>query len=541
MSDDQSNSFMSDDQSGAGNCGGTLAHSESVSLASNDVHSMSIDENCPDGGKVGGTKGHRFDSRISIALERCDLCLGARRTFYCVCCIDEGLYTKSVFGRGFQGKWGSKRDVKNGSDCEGEQRDSVEEECFAEKLLRWSLLKAERLKLTERIEDTIVTLRAVDQATRARLIQERIISLQKMVESSKQSLQQEEKRLLDLQEKTTRQLLLVKSVQHKQMKICEYIRRLQMKFETSSEQLGNCLAELVKVRRLRIWEITHDVFPIKEICPKSSAETDTMLMSTVSLLADASRTAYIKGRWVYNDGGWEQMFSIVEPTLPGNGDYSTFASGQIENREAVPGTSIELSYLNPSCTITAGLSLTSQLVSLLAYYLDINMPLSQAYIEFNGGELSEKKFWSTVFKLNRNILYLCFTQNVHLESLQPRHTLYNLLMLLNAPQLGSNCIAERDAVLMQSLEKSLIVSNVDLDLSDTEDHCDAIERDWEQVPVSLPEMEIQSHRPISASYFLSAPNSESSVTSIAGGLMSSAANSVASFWSWRGGWGKTDK
>ena len=47
-------------------------------------------------------------------------------------------------------------------------------------------------------------------------------------------------------------------------------------------------------------------------------------MSMVSLLADARHTAYIKDRWVYTDSGWEQMYQIVAPTLPGNGDYTAY-------------------------------------------------------------------------------------------------------------------------------------------------------------------------------------------------------------------------
>ena len=44
--------------------------------------------------------------------------------------------------------------------------------------------------------------------------------------------------------------------------------------------------------------------------------------STVSLLADARRTAYIKGRWIITDSGYEQRYRIVLPTLPGSGNYS---------------------------------------------------------------------------------------------------------------------------------------------------------------------------------------------------------------------------
>ena len=58
------------------------------------------------------------------------------------------------------------------------------------------------------------------------------------------------------------------------------------------------------------------------LCSESSSLFDDDQQSTVRLLADARRMAYIKGRWVYTDTGCEQLYQIVSPTLPGNGDYS---------------------------------------------------------------------------------------------------------------------------------------------------------------------------------------------------------------------------
>lgn len=58
------------------------------------------------------------------------------------------------------------------------------------------------------------------------------------------------------------------------------------------------------------------------ICSESSSAVDDEQQSTVRLLADARCMAYVKGRWVYTDTGCEQLYRIVSPTLPGNGDYS---------------------------------------------------------------------------------------------------------------------------------------------------------------------------------------------------------------------------
>ncbi len=49
-----------------------------------------------------------------------------------------------------------------------------------------------------------------------------------------------------------------------------------------------------------------------------------MALSTVTALAEARQTSYIRGRWVYTENAGELQYSIVEPSLPGNGDYSAY-------------------------------------------------------------------------------------------------------------------------------------------------------------------------------------------------------------------------
>ncbi len=56
----------------------------------------------------------------------------------------------------------------------------------------------------------------------------------------------------------------------------------------------------------------------------SCGESDSVEMSTVSALAEARQTSYIRGRWVYTENAGELQYRIVEPTLPGNGDYSAY-------------------------------------------------------------------------------------------------------------------------------------------------------------------------------------------------------------------------
>ncbi|KAF3845391.1 hypothetical protein F7725_008554, partial [Dissostichus mawsoni] len=93
------------------------------------------------------------------------------------------------------------------------------------------------------------------------------------------------------------------------------------------------------------------------------AECDAALTSsTVSELAEARRTTYLSGRWIWDDQNGETSISITGPPviLPSNGDCSAYYSW--------------LDHINPAHTISAALCYATQLVSILSHILDVNLP-----------------------------------------------------------------------------------------------------------------------------------------------------------------------
>lgn len=89
---------------------------------------------------------------------------------------------------------------------------------------------------------------------------------------------------------------------------------------------------------------------------------------------------------------------IVAPTLPGTGDYSAYSVWgkciRIEisnaktnrykhtvaaNKDGVPGGNKENAMHNPGYNISAALTYTTQLVNVLAFYLDVKLPYKLAY------------------------------------------------------------------------------------------------------------------------------------------------------------------
>ena len=56
--------------------------------------------------------------------------------------------------------------------------------------------------------------------------------------------------------------------------------------------------------------------------------------------------------------------------------------------------------------------------------------------DFGKDDLEEERFYKLVFRLNSNVLQLCFSQSVDPDKLQAHHTIHNILTVLNSQHLG---------------------------------------------------------------------------------------------------------
>jgi len=272
--------------------------------------------------------------------------------------------------------------------------------------------------------------------------------------------------------------------------------------------------ELKKVIKTRIHELVKYIYPISVVQPSRSQDSS----GTVSALSEAATMAYMCGRWVTTDLSGQLHHCIVAPTLPASGDYSCYNDWVSASKDGVPMTNIESVDQNQAYNISAALTYTTQLVSVIAFYLGIKLPNKLCYSDMCSNTLSESKFARRVSRLNLNVLHLCLSQNVPPELLHPSQTLQNILHLLEAPDLGRIGPVDVEPVVARALEDQLRVNlDTSSDDSGSEEDSDHLPLEWEAVPhVSYSEM--------------SPGPSHTHTTSVAGGLVTSAAQSLASFW-----------
>ncbi|XP_035262419.1 beclin 1-associated autophagy-related key regulator isoform X1 [Anguilla anguilla] len=447
---------------------------------------------------------------LYVAVERCPLCNTARRRLTCARCIQAGDFVY------FDGR---------------------DPERYTEKFERLKNLKNEKEDLQQRV------IKAMDKKIQTDQLKWKIMSCRMKIEQLKEAILsgQEEVKcgkdlLLRSQEEGQRLHRRANRHQDKKEKIERHNRRLGELLEKRGRELQGRLEQLAEIRRGHILELTTHIFPMQEEKLGTRdpadvvAECDSALTSsTVSELAEARRTTYLSGRWIWDDQNGETSISITGPrvTLPSNGDCSAYYSW-VEEKRTSQGP--ELDHINPAHTISTALCYATQLVTILSHILDVNLPKKLCNSEFCGENLSRYRFTRAITKLNTNILHLCFSQHVDSELLHPHHTLRNIMFLV-APDnknLGRTGPFEVSADLEDSMEfvepEAAGPAEESGDEAVSDDETD-LGTDWETVPsprfCDIPSQPMELSQ--SAALQASQPGAN------AGGMISSAAASVTSW------------
>ncbi|CAN9501935.1 unnamed protein product [Ophioblennius macclurei] len=452
---------------------------------------------------------------LYVAVERCPLCSTSRRRLTCARCVRDGDFVY------FDGRNADR---------------------YSEKVERLKKLKEEKEQLQHSV------LQQMDRKLQEDQMKWKIMSCRMKIEQLKEAvvwaneeLKSDKELLLRSQEEAQRLQRRAGRHQEKRDKIERHNRRLGELQEKRSRELQSRLSLLAALRREHIQELTSHIFSMQEekqgsrdpVDAASPAPADVsdaaaalLTSSTVSELAEARRTTYLSGRWIWDDQNGETSISITGPpvTLPSNGDCSAYYSW-VEEKSTNQGP--ELDHINPAHTISAALCYTTQLVTILSHILDVNLPKKLCNSEFCGDNLSRYRFTRALSKLNTNILHLCFSQHVDPEKLHPHHTLRNIMFLVANDSLGRTGPFEVSADLEESMEfvepEAAGPAEESGEEAVTDEETD-LGTDWETVPsprfCDIPSQPMDLSQ---SALQVSQPSAN------AGGMISSAAASVTSW------------
>uniref|UniRef100_A0ABD2X1I5 Beclin 1-associated autophagy-related key regulator n=1 Tax=Trichogramma kaykai TaxID=54128 RepID=A0ABD2X1I5_9HYME len=450
-------------------------------------------------------------------LLKCPLCRNGRKNFYCRQCVQNGefLHTISLFCEKSNYLYHSSR--------------------FCDKQQRLARLKTARNQLEERCTRAMEKRKQRDELIcDISACKERLRQLQNIQKETKQNINRGNQRLSVLKENNSQLDLKMPKHEEQIEKLRKRVTELKVKQERQKESVEKKRLQLKKAIRIAAKQLIEYIFPLSQVdpseCLNKSEDEGSCTDMIAFALADASGTSYVRGKWINDtENSLELHHRIVAPTLPGSGDYSAYSLWVAQNKDSVPGGNKENAMHNPAYNITSALAYAAQLVNVLAHYLNVRLPYKLAYGEFYGSEMSDQKFARKVARLNSNILHLCFSQNTETSVLHPMHTLQNLIHLLNTDisDLGRIGPIEVDPNLMAQFNSQLAQDLENSDDSASDEEEDAFNWEWEAVPnVACPEMVV----PIPGGMTSQQSASMQVNQSVAGGLVTSAAASIASIW-----------
>lgn len=349
-------------------------------------------------------------------------------------------------------------------------------------------------------------------------------------------------------DKNRAQRIILPKYEDKVNKLGYYVLEAVEKNENLHKKSIEQMEKLKMARRSHIDKLVKFIFPISQLMLNPSplyelqkekqqskqASNESLQRETIIEIAEAIRTAHIKGRWKQESFNNGRQYVIVAPSLPRDGNYQEYCDWIVHNKDgsvssgvAVGSDSINVSQ-NAAYRIAAGLTYVTQLVQALSFLLDVRLSHKVFYSDFCTMGLNQKQFLKKVARLNLNIISLCYAQNVQMRNIQPSHTIENIFQLLDVKNsdLGRmGPVSDTSDRIIDSIFQSFseLVDDDEDNSGTDEDSEDAmLHKDWENV-------EILNH-PFEVTQSAMVPQT----ASMAGTIINNVAHSL-SFWR---GWNK---
>jgi beclin 1-associated autophagy-related key regulator len=261
------------------------------------------------------------------------------------------------------------------------------------------------------------------------------------------------------------------------------------------------------------------------------ASNESLQPETISEIAEAMLNATQGSTHDSLSDFLVKEYTIVAPSLPANGNYQEYCDWIQSNKDGTMNSGVNSGGAgepmhvanNSAYRIAAALTYIAQLVQALSFYLDVRLPHKVSYNDFCTMGLNEQQFRKKVARLNLNVVYLCYTQNMSMKTIQPARSMENIFQLLdirNADLGKTGPVLDTSQRSVDSIMQSF-TDILDDEHSDTDDDSDdtILQKDWENVG-NLPLLEITQSAMV--------PQQSASMA----GTILNVAHSL-SFWKWK--------
>ncbi|XP_066931402.1 beclin 1-associated autophagy-related key regulator-like [Clytia hemisphaerica] len=478
-----------------------------------------------------------------LPVEKCQLCLKKKHQFTCNVCVLTGNFSKSI------------RSLENYE--EGGGRNSYlssQQTSFNNKQKRLHIVRNVKNEFQERLDEKLEKQANYNKkVTQLIILRNRIETLKCVLQESKSQNEREKEENNKFAESLAEKQKLVKRLRLKSDKLKNdyHLQEKKIKLHRYKTKLESKRESLKEIRISHINALVNNIFPISErtIFPTlgtsprgiskynadigSDVVSESLSKSPEFDLEEATRTIHVEGKWISLKSE-ERETTIVDAGMPNSGDFIKYFVWLKSYRSEPRSTESNIIlHDNEILNVPASLIYSAQLTDGMAFFLSINLPHQIEYINFGLLQVSRKKLVRTIDRLAENVMYLCCSQGIDENQLEPNAILKNLkTMIETRPEsLGRTIPFEAIEFEPNECPFDSDSSAEELNFDTDSDSADGNTEEWDRLH-DLPEPAMDPH------YHSTSPSFDASrdrsLSSSASGLVTSAAASVASaLWSWK--------
>ncbi|KAL7023775.1 hypothetical protein ACKWTF_012771 [Chironomus riparius] len=250
------------------------------------------------------------------------------------------------------------------------------------------------------------------------LIKEKKESIQKMQEVKKEN-----------HEKNRSMRIILPKYEDKVNKLGDYVMIAVEKNDILRKKSQEQMEQLKNLRRINVEKLIEYIFPISVKVSKNSFqhEIDKDANAILPTNDESLGSDYFTKEYVIANG----------PSLPSNGNYFyeycrwlTHNKNNATNNAAQSDEGMER-LTHKAYSIVAALTFIAQLIVSLSFYLDVKLPYKITSNDFIKVILNEQQFRKKISKLNYNVAYFGYMQNVPKTNIHSSYIMENIQNILH--------------------------------------------------------------------------------------------------------------
>lgn len=301
------------------------------------------------------------------------------------------------------------------------------------------------------------------------------ILLANIIKDKKEKIQKLQEVKKENHEKNRSMRIILPKYEDKVNKLGEYVMIAVEKNDILRKKSQEQMEQLKNLRRINVEKLIEYIFPISVKVSKNSFqhEIDKDANAILPTNDESLGSDYFTKEFVIANG----------PSLPSNGNYFyEYCRWLTHNKNTTNATQSDEGMerlTHKAYSIVAALTFIAQLMHSLSFYLDVRLPYKITSNDFIKVILNEQQFRKKISKLNYNVAYFGYMQNVPKTNIHSSYIMENIQNILHIISDRKESLEEIASGGGDSISLSFTDLNDDNATSDFDSEDDDTQKDWE--------------------------------------------------------------